>query len=603
MMDVFRRGHWAGRLVLGLLATAVLLWGGVVAVQAQDVAPYRFDESDSFDEDDEAAEDAKAAEDNPVRKQAIDSLIQHYLAMYGEHLQSRDWIAWAMAIIALSAIDDPRVSEKLVEVMLAEKTPLVQVYAWEAVFARHKSLTDEQKLAWKECGKSLAAAGHLRGDLRIGLIRIMQEEGPTDENLKLFTFFFENTNAMDPSDNPTLLAMRRCLARWKEPKLVRQMIEAMGDINSCWRAESLLQNLNAGVPSSRSLMKLDSQSIWRQTQAAWVEWFKTVDWSKLQPFTGPFHGEDSVLLPRPRKIRNPADPQWRKDLELRPLRLQNLDVVFVVDATGSMTEVIRWIERDVVKMMKAFGRISREPRIGIVFYRDHGDEFLTRVAPLTADGEALVRAIAGMEAKGGGDVPEAVYEAIFTAVRRQRWLSSNRVVITVGDAPPHENTKDKLVELIKESVEKGFRFHFIKARTEWGSGAVAQFDELAEWGKGSSVWVSFRGDPGEPRTVSVRTVMGGRQDVEVGASREYLARVASADFGEAADRQVVANVLRSVLSEDYHDRVDPFVAILMEHLEDPVSERRRHFGPAPAPTPHTDGPHRVRDVPRPDPQQ
>jgi len=601
-MTVMDIRWWQCRAVLlasGVLAAASMLCGDCPA-RAQDESPYRFQDSDSYDEEEDTTDDAQA--DDPARKQAIESLVQHYLAMYGEHLQSKDWIVRAMAIIGLSVIDDPRVSEKLVEVMLKDESPLVQVYAWEAVFSRHKSLSDEQKLAWKTCGKDLVAKGRLRGDLRIGLIQIMQDEGPSDENLKLFRYFFDNTNAMDPSDNPTLLAMRRCLARWKEPKLIRQMIEAMSDINTCWRAESLLLNLNAGVPSSRSLLQQDSQSIWRQTQAAWVEWFKTVDWSKLQPFAGPFYGEDSVLLPRPKKIRNPAAPEWRKSLELRPLRLQNLDVAFVVDSTGSMTDVIRWIQRDVAKMMKAFGRISREPRIGLVFYRDHADEYLTRLVPLTDDGEALQRAIASVEAKGGGDIPEAVYEAIATTVKKLRWASNNRVVITVGDAPPHDNTKDKLVTLVKESAEKGFRFHFIKARTEWGSGAVAIFDELAEWGKGSSVWVSFRGDPGEPRTVEVRDTMGRSQDVEGGASREFLARLAPADFGEAADRQVVANVLRSVLSEEYHDRVDPFVAILLEYVEEPIPEKRRHFGPAPAPTPHTDGPDRHQDIARPNPQ-
>ncbi|MBN2584695.1 MAG: VWA domain-containing protein [Planctomycetes bacterium] len=585
---------------LPLFAAAAVagLFVAASAARAQDVAPYQFQDSDSFDEDEDSSADEKTATDDPVRKQAIEMLVQHYLAMYSEHLQSKDWIVRAMAVIGLSPIDDPRISEKLVAVMQEDKTPLVQVYAWEALFARHKSLSDEQKKAWKECAKELAAKGHLRGDLRVGLIQIMQEEGPTDENVKLFGFFFDNTNAMDPSDNPTLIAMRRCLARWKDPRIIQKMIEAMGDINSCWRAETLLQNLNSGVPSSRSLMQLDSQTIWERTRTAWVEWFKATNLTNLKGFTGPFYGEDSVLLAKPKRIKNPADPEWRKDLELRPLRLKDLDVAFVVDSTGSMTDVIRWIQRDVVKMMKAFGRISREPRIGIVFYRDHGDEYLTRVAPLTGDGESLVRAIASIEAKGGDDIPEAVYEAIGTAVKKLKWTSNNRVVITVGDAPPHDETKDKLVKLIKEAAEKGYRFHFIKARTEWGSGAVAMFDELAEWGQGSSVWVSFQGDPGAPQTVEIDD-----QEVEIRASRDYLARVASADYGEAADRQVVANVLRSVLNADYHDRVDPFVAILLEYVDEPVSEKRRHFGPAPAPRTHTDGPHRVQPGPPPNPQQ
>ena len=75
------------------------------------------------------------------------------------------------------------------------------------------------------------------------------------------------------------------------------------------------------------------------------------------------------------------------------------------------------------------------------------------------------------------------------------------------------------------------------------------------------------------------------------------------NYGEAADRQVVGNVLRSVLSEDYHDRVEPFVRVLLEYVDRPVPEKRRHFGPAPPPTTHTGGPRRHRPGPAPDPQQ
>ena len=44
----------------------------------------------------------------------------------------------------------------------------------------------------------------------------------------------------------------------------------------------------------------------------------------------------------------------------------------------------------------------------------------------------------GLRAKGGGDIPEAVFEGISEAMTHGGWRpNSHRVMILIGDAPPH----------------------------------------------------------------------------------------------------------------------------------------------------------------------
>ena len=548
----------------------VVLAAALVAV----VPPEAFAQADVAER---GAGDEKA-EPTAAGKAAIDALVKHYLTMYGKHLKSTDWVVRAMGVIGLSEIDDPRISARLIEVMQKDQDPLVRAYAWAAVLARHKSLTDEQRATWTRTGKQMLRDEHLNGSLRVGLIRVMADEGPTAENVKLFGHFFDNTNAMDPSDIPTLLALQRCLATWKHQKLTRKLISAMSNINTAWRAELVLQGLSDKVPTAHSLMAQDSKAIWKTVQATWAKWYKKTDLATLEPPVLTDHDRSPALIRPPQRIADPADPRWRKDLELKPLQMQDMDVVFAVDATGSMGPVISWIQRDVIKMMKAFGQICRKPRIGVLFYRDRGDGNVARAVPLTNNGEALVRAVAGVKAKGGGDEPEAVYEALRDILKNMKWASDNRFIITVADAPPHPESMTQLKRTITKAAEKGFRFHFIKARTMFSSNKVEVFDELATLGNGSSVWVTFVGDPDADFVAIDEMSSSALRRYFKQAMRKYQARVATGDAREAGDLQVVVNVLKSVLSDDYQDRVEPLARVLLAFVHSPTPEKREHFG-------------------------
>jgi hypothetical protein len=119
-----------------------------------------------------------------------------------------------------------------------------------------------------------------------------------------------------------------------------------------------------------------------------------------------------------------------------------LDLVFLVDETGSMGPYIEAVKRRLLEIIDALraAPLCRSLRLGLVSYRDHPPQdstFASRVVPLTADIKAIRRGVERMEAAGGGDGPESVTDGLYDLVRLDWRPRAARVVVWVGDAPPH----------------------------------------------------------------------------------------------------------------------------------------------------------------------
>ncbi|MCX5654495.1 MAG: VWA domain-containing protein [Planctomycetota bacterium] len=520
----------------------------------------------------------------PVMREAVERLVVHYLDMYGKHLKSDDWMARAMAVIGLAQIDDPRITQVLFEVLDTDKLPLVRVYAWEALHSRLKSLDADQRGRWLEAGQSLLAKGHLRGDLRAGLVRAVAPAGPTDENRRLFRGLFAETNSMDSSDMRTLLAMRQVLAQWCDRALITDLVGTMGQLNCVFRAEYVLGDLPWSVPvAAKTFAEEGTDALCLRTHGLWKEALaKAPDEAfkprPVEPYTGP-----SPVLPAAQAIANPGDPKWRKELELTRFTLDHLDVTLAVDSTGSMTSVIRWIQRDVTKLMRAFYLISYEPRLSMVFYRDHGDAYVTKAVPFTSNADVLSRAIRGIEAKGGGDLPEAVYDALVTALSKQIWSSgqyAQRIVVVIGDAPPHPQTMTDIQKMVVTAAEKQFQFFCLKVRSRYTAGTLTEFDQIADWGKGQSFWAEFRNEMFpelESLDVAGRDFRGAQ--AKTWRSSTFFGEVAQPTPSDGPYRQLVQAIVRTAIPPSYRDKTGPFVNTLLEYLETPVPERRQPFAP------------------------
>jgi uncharacterized protein YegL len=124
----------------------------------------------------------------------------------------------------------------------------------------------------------------------------------------------------------------------------------------------------------------------------------------------------------------------------------NLDVVFVLDTTGSMSGEIREAKERVRQIASALRseRAQERVRLGVVAFRDRGDAYVTRISPLTEDVDISFDFLASLTADGGGDGPEDVLSGLASALNDVEWdlsESTERQAFLIGDAPPHLDYK------------------------------------------------------------------------------------------------------------------------------------------------------------------
>jgi len=146
----------------------------------------------------------------------------------------------------------------------------------------------------------------------------------------------------------------------------------------------------------------------------------------------------------------------------KPAKSQ-VDIAFVVDATGSMGDEITYLKAELNDVIQRVKDEMPDTRInlGSVFYRDTGDKYLTRKSDFSTDISQTINFIKTQNADGGGDYPEAVEDALDAALNQLRWSeeSTSRLLFLALDAPPHtsEVVNKKMEKLTKLAAEKGVR--------------------------------------------------------------------------------------------------------------------------------------------------
>lgn len=125
---------------------------------------------------------------------------------------------------------------------------------------------------------------------------------------------------------------------------------------------------------------------------------------------------------------------------------KSLDLVLCVDATDSMINGIDELKAKLPALLAA--RVSELPsfRLGIVSFKDYFEEYLYKRFDFTRDLGAFASDLDSVQAGGGRDIPEAVYEGLFAALGEFPWAAQARLVILVGDAPPHPLPRGSVAE-------------------------------------------------------------------------------------------------------------------------------------------------------------
>lgn len=123
-----------------------------------------------------------------------------------------------------------------------------------------------------------------------------------------------------------------------------------------------------------------------------------------------------------------------------------IDLVFCIDTTGSMGDDIDEVKAQATMIINTLASQTSDFRVGVIGFKDIGsnppDDPIFQDFPFTSDIDTIIANINALDADGGGDDPEAVYEALLRAmdnVTIGQWRNGvGKIIILMGDAPPHE---------------------------------------------------------------------------------------------------------------------------------------------------------------------
>jgi Mg-chelatase subunit ChlD len=183
----------------------------------------------------------------------------------------------------------------------------------------------------------------------------------------------------------------------------------------------------------------------------------------------------------------------------QPQSKPRVEVCFVLDTTGSMGGLIEGAKQKIWSIANEM--ISAKPtpelKLGLIGYRDRGDDYVVKSFGLTDDIDAIYGHLREFQAGGGGDTPESVNEALAEAIHKMPWSSDRnvlKIIFLVGDAPPHMDYSNapKYPDLCREAAKKDLIINTIQC------GAMAEtkpiWQEIAKLSEGSYVGIAQSGN-------------------------------------------------------------------------------------------------------------
>ena len=176
-----------------------------------------------------------------------------------------------------------------------------------------------------------------------------------------------------------------------------------------------------------------------------------------------------------------------------------IEVCFVLDTTGSMGGLIEGAKQKIWSIANemASAKPTPELRLGVVAFRDRGDDYVTKDFDLTNDIDAIYGQLQSFQAAGGGDTPESVNEALDDAVRKMSWSPDKgvlKIIFLVGDAPPHMDYANgpKYPDVCREAVKRDLIINTVQCGTLAETTPI--WREIAEKAEGSYAAIAQSGN-------------------------------------------------------------------------------------------------------------
>jgi uncharacterized protein YegL len=201
-------------------------------------------------------------------------------------------------------------------------------------------------------------------------------------------------------------------------------------------------------------------------------------------------------------------------LDTAPQTAPQLDVLFLLDATGSMSDEIQQLQDNLLAISSQIDALPQniDTRYGLIAYRDLGDEYVTRRYPFTPDVQEFQQILNRVQAAGGGDTPESLNQGFYESVHEMAWRGEDTIqlVFLVADAPPHMNYQNDVSYALtmQDALTRGIKVHPIASSNLDDHGEFI-LRQIAQYTMGKFLFLTYEGGvPGTPGDE--------RPDLEVG---------------------------------------------------------------------------------------
>ncbi len=239
-----------------------------------------------------------------------------------------------------------------------------------------------------------------------------------------------------------------------------------------------------------------------------------------------------------------------------------MELVIVIDGTGSMQGAIDASVEALQDFSAIMEGISPKFRMGLVEYRDHGDmkDGAQISESLNKNVKKIRKELGKVRAGGGGDFPEAVLAGLEAAFdKKMGWEeSSNKLLVVVGDAPPHARTMEDILALVSDAYDSPF-----------GKEASGVFEHVGGTKSGSKRGV-------RPFVTSAIGVGASKVD---GMTSKAFAKIAEAGGGAysevltsrsgggSASAEIAEHILTLSFGSRWRNQMHDFVRIYMEYRD------------------------------------
>ena len=187
----------------------------------------------------------------------------------------------------------------------------------------------------------------------------------------------------------------------------------------------------------------------------------------------------------------------------------NLDLNFLVDATGSMGDEINSIQKTIKDISTKINQISDKKlkiRYSLVSYKDRNEAYRVKRYDFTTNLQAYQDILNDLTAGGGGDYKESLNEGLNNAVSKITWTENSeaiKLIFLVADAPPHIDYQDDIQypESIKMARKQGIKIYPIASSGLDPSGEYI-FRQLAQMTYAKFLFITYGGDEQTQGTTS-----------------------------------------------------------------------------------------------------